>query len=202
MTAGLPDHRSMEDWVYRALEKWPDVPALFGWLGLDRRGRWTIRGAIISRPQIIDTINPNYAADAHGRWYFQNGPQRGYVALESAPLVLRSDGRGGLLTHTGRAVEQADAGWLDESGALWLRTAHGPAILEGEDLGWALERLRGDRSPVDEALLAEALALPSGAHTRLSLRLGDTTLPLGRLDFDAAPQALGFVRRPAPRPDD
>ena len=26
----------MEDWVYLALEKWPNVPALFGWLGLDR----------------------------------------------------------------------------------------------------------------------------------------------------------------------
>jgi hypothetical protein len=192
----------MEDWVHRALEKWPNVPALYGWLGLDRRGRWTIRGELISRPQIIDTINPNYAADAHGRWYFQNGPQRGYVTLESAPLVLHSDGHGRLFTHTGLAVEQAEAAWLDENGALWLRSAHGPAVLEGEDLHWVLERLRGPRTPVDEALLAAALALPSGSATPLSLRLGDTPLPLGRLDFDAAPEVLGFARRPAPRPDD
>jgi hypothetical protein len=192
----------MEDWVYRALEKWPNVPALFGWLGLDRRGRWTIRGELISRPQIIDTINPNYAADAHGRWYFQNGPQRGYVTLESAPLVLRTDGRGTLLTHTGLTVDAAEAAWLDENGALWLRSARGPAVLEGEDLHWVLERLRGPRTPVDEDLLADTLALPSGSATRLSLRLGDTTLPLGRLDFDAAPQTLGFVRRPEPRTDD
>jgi hypothetical protein len=186
----------MEDWVYRALEKWPNVPALFGWLGLDRRGRWTIRGELISRPQIIDTINPNYAADEHGRWYFQNGPQRGYVSLESAPLVLRTDGRGRLLTHTGLEVDAADAGWLDENGALWLRSVHGPAVLEGEDLNWVIERLRGPRTPVDEALLADALALPSGSQTPLSLRIGEATLALGRLDFDAAPQALGFVRVP------
>lgn len=188
----------MEDWVYRALEKWPNVPALFGWLGLDRRGRWTIRGELIGRPQIIDTLNPNYAADEHGRWYFQNGPQRGYVALESAPLVLRTDGRDRLLTHTGLGVEVAESGWLDENGALWLRTAHGPAVLEGDDLNWVLERLRGPRTPVDEELLAEALALASGAQTPLSLRLGDATLALGRLDFDAAPRVLGFVREPQP----
>jgi hypothetical protein len=64
----------MEDWVHKALARWPDVPALFGWLSLDRRGRWRIRGEVITRPQIVDTINPNYAADEHGRWYFQNGP--------------------------------------------------------------------------------------------------------------------------------
>jgi hypothetical protein len=184
------------------MEKWPNVPALFGWLGLDRRGRWTIRGEIISRPQIIDTINPNYAADAHGRWYFQNGPQRGYVTLESAPLVLRTDGRDRLLTQTGLTVDEAEAAWLDENGALWLRSAHGPAVLEGEDLHWVLERLRGPRTPVDEDLLADALALPSGATTKLSLRLGDASLPLGRLDFDAAPQTLGFVRDPQPLNDE
>jgi hypothetical protein len=188
----------MEEWVYRALQKWPNVPALFGWLGLDRRGRWTIRGEIIGRPQIIDTINPNYAADALGRWFFQNGPQRGYVMLESAPLVLRTDGGRRLLTHTGLAVDEAAAGWLDEHGALWLRTAHGPAVLEGEGLHWVLEQLRGDRTPVDEDQLTTALALPSGSPTRLSLRLGNSTLPLGRLDFAAAPQALGFVREPQP----
>ena len=75
----------MEDWVLRALAKWPDVPALFGWLSLDRRGRWYVRGEPISRPQIIDTIGRNYAADEQGRWYFQNGPQRGYVSCETAP---------------------------------------------------------------------------------------------------------------------
>ncbi|MDB5974431.1 MAG: hypothetical protein JWR07_1191, partial [Nevskia sp.] len=47
----------MEDWVQRSLARWPNVPALFGWLALDRRGRWLIQGELISRPQIIETIN-------------------------------------------------------------------------------------------------------------------------------------------------
>ena len=68
----------MEDWVHRAMARWPNVPALYGWLSLDRRGRWRIQNETISRPQIIDTFNRNYAADEQGRWYFQNGPQRGY----------------------------------------------------------------------------------------------------------------------------
>lgn len=192
----------MEAWVHRALEKWPNVPALFGWLGLDRRGRWLIRGEHISRPQIIDTINPNYAADAHGRWYFQNGPQRGYVTLESAPLVLRTDGAQHLLTHTGQPVDAARAAFLDQDGALWLRTAHGPAVLEGEDLQWALPRLyaAGDNRPIDEDDLATALALPSGQTSGLHLRLGSQALRVRRLDSAEAPQRLGFVRDPQPLP--
>ena len=91
----------MEDWVLRGLARWPNVPALFGWLGLDRRGRWLIKGELISRPQIIDTISRNYAADEAGRWYFQNGPQRGYVSLEVAPLVLHAPESGETLTTHG-----------------------------------------------------------------------------------------------------
>ena len=35
-----------------------------------------------------DFIARNYEADEHGRWFFQNGPQRVFVDLELAPLVL------------------------------------------------------------------------------------------------------------------
>src|SRR5262249_50687118 len=95
----------MEAWALRGMQRWPNVPALFGWLTLDRRGRWLIKGEIISRPQIIDTINRNYEPDEHGRWFFQNGPQRGFIALEYAPLVVRVDGGGDLLTtHTDLSI--------------------------------------------------------------------------------------------------
>lgn len=187
----------MEDWVRRALAKWPNVPALYGWLRLDRRGRWLIRGEVITRPQIIDTINRNYEADARGCWFFQNGPQRGYVALDYAPLVLRGDGAV-LATHTGCAVERPSAAWLDEDGALLLSTEHGPGVLDDHCLDWALERLSSDGRSVDEDALAAALALPSGARTALRLRLGAAELPLLRLDAAAAPQHLGFVREPQP----
>lgn len=191
----------MEDWVTRALARWPNVPALFGWLGLDRRGRWLIRGEIISRPQIVETINRNYAADAHGRWYFQNGPQRGYIQLERAPLLLRASAQGDTLTaHTENEVRDISAAWLDEEGGLLLLTDLGPGALADADLDWALQRLETEYGPVDEAQLAEALALPSGAETALRLRLGAAALPLRRLDQAEAPARLGFVRDPQPLP--
>lgn len=190
----------MEDWVHRALARWPNVPALFGWLSLDGRGRWRIRGELITRPQIVDTIKRNYAGDEYGRWYFQNGPQRGYVALESAPLILRVDGAGQLHTHTDEAVREIARVCLDEHGALWMRTEHGPAVLDGDDLEWALARLRdGEGRAIDDTQLAAALALPSGQVTALALQLDTQRLPIERLDRDAAPQTFGFVREPAPR---
>src|SRR5262249_44783036 len=95
----------MEAWVERALKRWPNVPALYGWLRLNRRGRWLIQDETITRWQIIETINKNYAADERGRWYFQNGPQRGYMKLDCAPFVLRvSSADGKLWTHTELSV--------------------------------------------------------------------------------------------------
>lgn len=188
----------MEDWVRRALARWPNVPAVYGWLQLDRRGHWRIRGEEITRPQVIDTINRNYEADARGCWFFQNGPQRGYVQLETAPLVLRSDGHGRLATHTGLAVEQIIGAWLDEDGGLWLATGHGPAALVDTDLDWALDHLRARGAAPGEADLAAALARPSLADTALKLVVGAVTLPVGRLDRADAPAHLGFVRDPQP----
>lgn len=188
----------MEDWVHRALARWPNVPALFGWLGLDRRGRWLIRGEVINRPQIIDTINRNYAADEHGRWYFQNGPQRGYVAVEYTPLILRAE-HDALVTHTGLRIEQATQAYLDEEGALLFVSEHGPGVLDANDLEWALQRISANGKAIDETALAEALSLPSGTRTALSFALAHTTLPLARLDTAQVPQALGFVREPQPR---
>jgi len=186
----------MEDWVYRALAKWPNVPAVFGWMGLDRRGRWLIRGEIISRPQIIDTINRNYAADEQGRWFFQNGPQRGYVELEYAPFVLHVDGTGVLRTHTDLAIEKPTAAFIDEDGALTLVTEHGAGVLRDQDLGWALERLTTEGAAADEEAVATALALASGSLSTLSLAFGARQLAVARLDAAELPGVVGFVRKP------
>jgi hypothetical protein len=189
----------MEDWALRALARWPNVPALYGWLALDRRGHWRIRGEVITRPQIIDTLNRNYAADEHGCWFFQNGPQRGYLQLEYAPLVLRASGDGDeLWTHTDRRVEQPAAAYLDEQGAILLISEHGPGALLDTDLDWALQRIECDGEAVDEHQLAAALALPSGERTPLALRIGAVALPLARLDAAHMPDELGFVRDPQP----
>lgn len=193
----------MEDWVNRALARWPNVPAVFGWLALDRRGRWLIRGEPITRPQIIDTINRNYAADARGRWYFQNGPQRGYVTLACAPLVLSASADGAALqTHTGERITAASAAFIDEEGSILLQTAHGAGLLLDSELDWALGRLSRRQGALDDTALAAALERPSGTITDLTLDFGARPLPLMRLDQADAPARLGFVRDPQPSTDE
>ncbi len=187
----------MEEWALRGMQRWPNVPALFGWLGLDRRGRWLIKGEVISRPQIIDTIGRNYEADAHGRWFFQNGPQRGFVTLEYAPFVLHAE-EDALMTHIGQRVNEPSAVYLDESGSVVVQTEYGAGLLVDTDLEWALERMDVSGSPVDEQALAAALALPGGERTLLGIAIGGKHLPVLRLDRSEAPARLGFVRDPQP----
>ena len=77
-------------------------PAVYGWLSLDRRGNWLIKGERDrERSALREFIARNYQADERGRWYFQNGPQRVYVAprLHAARRALR---RRALLDQCGR----------------------------------------------------------------------------------------------------
>jgi hypothetical protein len=189
----------MDDWVLRAMKRWPNVPALFGWLGLDRKGRWLIQGEIISHPRIVLAINRNYEADEHGRWFFQNGPQRGFIRLAYAPFVLwRAAGGSAFLTHTKLPVERPTAAYLDESGTILLQTEYGPGEIAGDELGWVLEHLTIDDAPINEEQIADALSLSSGAATRIAFDLCGVKLQVRRLDMQAAPGALNFVRDPQP----
>ena len=96
----------MDERVIKAMQKWPDVPAVFGWLSLDRRGRWRLEGGVIRNQKTVEAINRNYACDDRGRWYYQNGPQKAYVDLDYTPWVYRVDGSGELITHTGLPVKK------------------------------------------------------------------------------------------------
>jgi hypothetical protein len=134
------------------MQRWPDVPAVYGWLRLDRRGRWLLidrarpgfdeardgAGSPITNPQILEFIARNYQSEPDGCWYWQNGPQRVFVDLEIAPLILRVLGTGAqaaLVTHTGVLVGRVDAAWLTPQGDLLLVTDAGPAAVHDLDLG-------------------------------------------------------------------
>ena len=90
----------MDDIVARSLAKWPNVPAVYGWLALDRRGNWLIRSAHGATPRferignsaLREFIGRNYDADERGCWFFQNGPQRVFVTLAYTPLVVHFEG--------------------------------------------------------------------------------------------------------------
>jgi hypothetical protein len=122
----------VDEIVARSLAKWPNVPAVFGWLSLDRRGNWLIKGERISNTALRDFIARNYEADAKGRWYFQNGPQRVYVTLAYAPLVVHYDGEQ-LFDHCGRTFAATQT-YQDEEGSVLTFDGKTVALLDDRDL--------------------------------------------------------------------
>ena len=122
----------MDEIVARSLAKWPNVPAVYGWLSLDRRGNWLIKGEKISNTALREFIGRNYEADAQGRWHFQNGPQRVYVSLAYTPLVVHYD-QDRLFDHCGR-VFQGDAPFQDDEGSVLVPGAGTIALLDDRDL--------------------------------------------------------------------
>jgi hypothetical protein len=138
----------VDDGVLRAMARWPDVPAVYGWLALDRRGNWLLRdgesGAFgrVTRPALREYIARNYAPDARGCWYFQNGPQRVFVALAYAPFVLHYEGRA-LFDQCGGAVQPREV-LVDEEGSVLMRIQRGVGLLDDRELAHFASRLSGD----------------------------------------------------------
>ncbi len=185
------------------MAKWPDVPAVFGWLALDRRGRWRLKGEPVANEAAVRFIGRNYACDGEGRWFFQNGPQRVFVALEYAPWVYRLDGAGNLATHTGRTARAPRAATLDEELNVMVLTELGPGLVDGRDLGALSERIRSaagerlDDDAVEAALAAAAAGRPAAAR-RLGLawEKADAVTPLEFVPAAELPARFGFVREP------
>ena len=183
----------MDEIVIRGMLKWPDVPAVYGWLSLDRRGSWLIKNVSgrferIANPAVNEFIGRNYAADAEGRWYFQNGPQRVFVALDYTPWVYRLDDAGeGLLAHTGAPAAAPTTVFVDDSGALLVETEMGIGVLLDRDLPALVERL-------SERLLE---SVGRGEEARAAL-LGKS-VRIAPIRVAEVPGRFGFVQRPAPR---
>jgi hypothetical protein len=133
----------MDEMVVRSLAKWPNVPAVYGWLDLDRRGNWLIKGERIGNVALREFIARNYAADARGCWFFQNGPQRVYVRLAYTPFVVHYEGER-LVDHCGQEFPAAGA-LLDDEGSVLIHGPRGIALLDDRDLGRYAET--GERLP-------------------------------------------------------
>jgi hypothetical protein len=137
----------MDDIVKQALAKWPNVPACYGWLGLDARGRWYLRddatqaagpfpqsrGSLLQHEKLIEFIQRNYEPDAQGQWFFQNGPQRVYVELEFAPWVWRIEPDFSLVAQTGAKTVALDC-LQDECGRVFLNSAIGVGLVHSLDM--------------------------------------------------------------------
>jgi hypothetical protein len=190
----------MDASVLAAIARWPDVPAVFGWLSLTARGQWRLRGEPIVNEAIREFIGRNYTHDEHGRWYFQNGPQRVYVTLELAPWAYRVQGDGTLRTQSGRTPRELRAAALLENGFLVLETDLGAGGVDDRDLPWLLQALVDrDGAP----LVEDAVEAWSGGSReawlcadRLGLRGG--AVHVRRMDAAGLGERFGFVREPAP----
>ena len=123
----------MDDRVIRSMARWPDVPDVFGWLALDARGHWLLKGETIANRAAVAFIARNYAHDEFGRWFFQNGPQRVFVALHVAPWVFRIGADGALTNHIDRVVGTVTDVFVDETGAVLLDT---PALASVNVTTW------------------------------------------------------------------
>ena len=194
----------MDEIVLRAIRKWPDVPAVYGWLGLDRRGNWSIKGERIANPLLAGFIARNYARDGSGHWYFQNGPQRVFAALAYAPYVYRTlrleGGALGLTAHTGVSAQAPRAVWLDDLGAVLVETELGVGLIHDLDLPELLASLAGPSGEtLSDGAIEMLLARAPGAHCDAPrLMLAGQALPLSHIRAAEVPGRFGFV--PDPRP--
>jgi hypothetical protein len=160
----------MDEAVARAIARWPRVPAVYGWLALDRRGNWLLRqsagGAFgrIGNEALRAFIGRNYAVDARGCWYFQNGPQRVFVSLAYAPFVLHYEGDT-LFDQCGMPAAPRET-LIDEEGSVLMRFERGVGLLDDRDLEAFASRLG-----------AGWQSLPRVAMKELGLRFGFVSTP-------------------------
>lgn len=185
--------------VIAAMARWPNVPAVFGWLSLTARGEWRIRGERIGNEAIPAFIGRNYAADAQGRWYFQNGPQRVYAALELTPWVYRVDAQGRVSAHTGAVPSRCIGAALLDDGHLLLATDLGPGVVDDRDAAWCLRAVTDFTGlPLNERGFErwtdgrdEAFVKPALLH------LAGDLVRIERLRTTELEQRFGFIASPS-----
>lgn len=165
----------MDEIVKQAMAKWPKVPACYGWLGFDDRGDWYMRddrvqaqgdfaqakGSKLTHTKLIEFIERNYACDSSGRWYFQNGPQRVFVELQSVPFVWRVLDSGQLTAMQGDNISLLDS-LVDENGRLYAVTAKGLGLIHSMDTWHAAQAIEDKRWPELKAVLSANIAKDHG----------------------------------------
>lgn len=213
-------HNGMDEKVIAAMARWPSVPDVFGWLSLNAAGHWRVHrdgAALAHRSADVTTahassdgepivnqrmnqfINRNYASDAHGRWYFQNGPQRVYARLDVAPFVLHTvddqPERPVFLTHNGLDTEGVTRWCLDDAGYLYAETELGAGLIASRDLARVFDSLATTDGDCLQVVLDDSSF--EDVMPPLNVRWGEGSVTtLNRCRFDQVPGLLGFVRHP------
>ena len=127
-----------------AIAKWPNVPACYDWLSLDRRGDWRLQGERVTHHGFIALLNRQYGVDDRACWFVQNGPQRVFVALAYTPWIFRFTAEG-LQSHTGQPVSPTHC-YLDNEGNALIASETGIGLLDDRDLPTFLDECRQNQN--------------------------------------------------------
>ena len=203
----------MDEQVLAAMQKWPNVPAAYGWLSLSARGLWRFHhdgdfaanpeGESIENSQLNNFFNRNYCVDDKGAWYIQNGPQKAFVNLPYAPFILfYDDAQQCLNTHHGQLINCIKQWYFSDDGRLFAITDIGPAMLIGRDLPLFLDKalvIAENDTIVGSRTLTEDDLLELTNGKQLTLTLGQLSAPCSFFESNKAEEILGFVSQPKPQ---
>lgn len=197
----------MDEMVKKAMQKWPNVPNVFGWLRLDRRGHWLLQVRPdgferIGNAALVEFIGRNYERDGSGRWFFQNGPQRVFVGLDYTPWVyrlgeIRGDGRREWITHVGTPAGRPRELLFDEDDSVVLVTELGPGVVEDRDLPALLDGLSENGGQADAEELLPRLRAAGGAALT-GLRLFGEPVSVATISSSAVGERFDFIAEPRP----
>jgi hypothetical protein len=201
----------MDDLVKQAMAKWPNVPDCYGWLGLDERGHWYLRddtaqavgafqsgapgakGSLLKHDKLIEFIHRNYAPDAQGAWYFQNGPQRVYVDLETTPFIARTDTQENFVTQDGLKLKDIHTVWLSDTGRLLFQNATQIAMLDDRDIAACLSQFRLNGTRCSDEELLNWLHQPT---EDCGFKIGEDLLPVKFVQSNDIAKQFGFQPKP------
>lgn len=190
----------MDDSVLRGMARWPNVPELYGWLLRDHRGSFLLKGQPITHPLSLRFLKRHYLADERGCYYFQNGPQRVFVELETSPRVYQIQGEDLVSDHG--AISRLQGLYMDQEERIFILADDKPGHLDDRDLINFVDHLvdlNGD--PLDENSL-EATFANRAPLTNLSCHFTYKGDFFNIIHEETAnlPERLGFVRKPQKAP--
>ena len=184
----------MDESVRNAMSRWPDVPAVYGYIGVNRRGEFLLQGHIVTHERTREFIHRNYTMDEHGRAYFQNGPQRAYADLEATPWIYRVMDDGSLRTHTERPASELRSATITTAGEILLVTEHGPGMVHAQDL----DQLSGCLTTPEPDLATALESLQAREHGPVMLELPAGKALLGIVDENDLPSQFAYTQTPQP----
>jgi hypothetical protein len=158
----------MDEIVKAAMAKWPNVPHCYGWLLLDARGTWRMRderaqalhlkGDPIRNTTLNQFINRNYACDENGNWYFQNGPQKVYIDLETTPYIAHFLPEQGWILHTKKPLTDINNIYINQEGNIFFQNETLLAQVDDRDLNYAIGFIEKNGATINEEDLFDLMS--------------------------------------------